>query len=412
MKSEHQIKLTKLFNDDCPKTSPNFGHYFEDILKKKALRHISSLKSIYDPGMFTKNPRCISAYKAFFINVNSPSIVYNNFQNAVNDNDFIVFPHFDHAFNFSVDEKSYNFIVTKNTISVEDPSLSSKEKKVNYCYEKGKEKYFKYNNYYFYFDKLKINEQNCEQIFLLTQNLFMIVFSMDIEIDGFFFNEKGFNLSDFQAEEFTVCNNFEGTNISNNTYIIFEVKSGANFESLSKQIIKDYIFFNKFFQVYPKYDIMNFIIFGFLRSDKKIEHFQSNYKENFNELKKIPTPVILFRYDYFLFGENIAYEDMELGILEELKTNMKRIDTQIDYYGNILLEIQQRLPPKENPNNINNNQAYIPSQQQPYNFPQNMPNGYMILPIPQQAQAHIDSAFKSEKLELSEKKMKINEENH
>ena len=33
-----------------------------------------------------------------------------------------------------------------------------------------------------------------------------------------------------------------------------------------------------------------------------------------------------------------------------------------------------------------------------------MPNGYMILPIPQQAQAHIDSAFKSEKLELSEKK--------
>ena len=92
-----------------------------------------------------------------------------------------------------------------------------------------------------------------------------------------------------------------------------------------------------------------------MRSDKKIESFESNYKENFKELKKIPTPVILFRYDYFLFGENIAYEDMELGILGELKTNMKRIETKIDYYGNILLEIQQRLPPKENPNNINNN---------------------------------------------------------
>ena len=363
MKTEHQIKLSKISNDDCPKTSPIFGHYFEDILKKKALRHISSLKSIYDPVMFTKNSRCISAYKAFFISVNSPSIVYNDFQKAVNDDDFIVFPHFDCTFNFSVDEKNYNFIVTKNTISVEDPSLSNKEKKVNYCFEKGKEKYFNYNNYYFYNDKLKINEQDCEKIFLLTQNLFMIVFSMDIEIDGFFFNEKGFNLNDFKAEEFILCNNFEGTNISNNTYIIFEIKSGANFESLSKQIIKDYTFFNKFFQVYPKYDIKNIIIFGFLRSDKKISYFESNYKEKLNKFKKIPTPIILFRFDNFLFGENVDYEDMELGILGELKPDVKMIANKIDYYGNILLEIKQSLPQKENPNNINNNQVYIPSKQ-------------------------------------------------
>ena len=39
-----------------------------------------------------------------------------------------------------------------------------------------------------------------------------------------------------------------------------------------------------------------------------------------------------------------------------------------------------------------------------------MSNRYMVPPIPQRAQAHINSALKSKKLESSEKKMKINKD--
>ena len=84
--------------------------------------------------------------------------------------------------------------------------------------------------------------------------------------------------------------------------IIYEVKSGNEFSTLSKQIIRDYHFFNKFLDVYPKYDKKNLYFFGFLRTSKKIENFIQSHKYEFEELCKINIPVILLSYENLLFG--------------------------------------------------------------------------------------------------------------
>ena len=59
--------------------------------------------------------------------------------------------------------------------------------------------------------------------------------------------------------------------IKNDNYLIYEIKSGNNFESLLNQIKKHYYFISKYFNVYSKYNLENFIYLGFIRDEKKID---------------------------------------------------------------------------------------------------------------------------------------------
>ena len=223
----------------------------------------------------------------------------------------------------------------------------------------------------------------------------MIVFKLDLEIDGFFFVEKEFKLALYQAEELYFCDKKERSSVEKDTYIVYEVKSGKDFASLSKQIIRDYEFFNKFLDVYPKYDKNKLIFFGFLRTNQKIENLQLSLKYNFDNLCKIPLPVILLRYQDNLFGESVFYENVELGELGELKymvhknsenieklnKEVKEINGKIDILSDNVRKILEKIDGNNCQNNANNNNVIDASIQQVPNYLNNMNPSMMMNPL-------------------------------
>jgi hypothetical protein len=157
----------------------------------------------------------------------------------------------------------------------------------------------------------------------------MFVYKIELEIDGFFLAEKEINIKQFAPEEFYIFSKDNNQN-NNITNIIYEVKCGKDFKALSEQIERDYFFFTKFFEVYPNYDIKNFAIFGFFRSNQTINNFLTLHNETTKKLGDIPIPIILFRYNDTLFGENIYFENPELEEIREVKflvnSNSEKID--------------------------------------------------------------------------------------
>ena len=396
MNNKPQIKIGKISVEHCPKTSPDYGYFYEDILKKKSLRYIDGLKSIYDPGIFTKNSRNIEAIKAFIIQGENKKKIIDNFNNAIYHNDFILFPYFDYEHDFSVDEDAYQIKKKGNIIQV-FRYISKEKNEVNYFYEEGKDIYFYHNKEKYYYEDFRINNQDCLQIYLLNRNIFLITFYSNIEIDGFFVAEKEFNISDYKAEEFHIFKPNQNPVINKGSQIIYEVKSGNNLLSLSEQIARDYEFFEKFFNIYPGYNIKNFVIFGFLRTNQKLNNFENS--PDFKKNNDIPIPVILFRYEDTLFGENVFYESVELGEINELKYLVKQnsqkienLDSKIDnldkkFSGEIgdiknsikeiLEEIKNRLPDNKKSENQENNQPNATQQNfQPYGNQAMFPNSH------------------------------------
>ena len=90
MNKKPQIIFKKLSTNQCPKTNPGFGYFYEDILSKKSLRYIDGLKSIYEPGIFCKNSRNIEALKVLIIQGDNKRQMIENFKSSVNNNDFII----------------------------------------------------------------------------------------------------------------------------------------------------------------------------------------------------------------------------------------------------------------------------------------------------------------------------------
>jgi hypothetical protein len=103
---------------DCPKTSTDFGHFYEDIVKKRSLQNIEGLQSIYDPGIFNKSGKDIKAIKAFIIKGNSSIELKNNFKESVKQNEFIIFPNLNYSYEFSVDGIFYELEIKDYKINV------------------------------------------------------------------------------------------------------------------------------------------------------------------------------------------------------------------------------------------------------------------------------------------------------
>jgi len=78
MNEEPKVIIKKIPIKYCPKTSSDFGYFYEDNLKKKSLRKIKGLKSIYDPGIFSKNGRKITSVKAFIVRGSTKNEIRNN----------------------------------------------------------------------------------------------------------------------------------------------------------------------------------------------------------------------------------------------------------------------------------------------------------------------------------------------
>ena len=375
MSNKPQIQFNKISAEQCPKTSPVFGYFYEDILKKKSLRYIDGLKSIYDPGIFSKNSRNTEALKAFIIQGKSKSQIIENFKSAVNNNDFIILPYFDYEHDFSVNGENYQIKKEGSFIQV-FKYISMAKKKVPYFYEEGKEIYFEYKGETYYYEDFQINQIDCLQIYLLNTDIFMITFYLNLEIDGFFVAEKDFNIKDFKAEEYHNFSQNENLVIKKGTKIIFEVKSGNNMISLAEQIKRDFEFFKGFFNIYPGYNINDFVLFGFLRTDKKLINFENS--QDFQKIKSIPIPVILFRYTDTLFGEDILYESVEFGEIKELKymvaqnskkleqieaklndkLDTKKFDEEMKNLKKILQEIKNGFGGNNNSVNQENSQRY------------------------------------------------------
>ena len=409
MSNKPKIIIKKISSDSCPKTSSEFGYFYEDILKKKSLRYIEGLKSIYDPGIFSKNGRNIKAIKAFIIQGKDKKEIVTKFKSAVENNEFYVFPYFLHTFDFSMDNDNYQIEIKEKDIDVyKYDSIDKGMKKVKIFYLGGQNDFFTYEKESYDFNDFKANKKDCWQIYLLKERIFMIVFIVNLEVDGFFMTEKDFKLEDYKAEEFYNYSKADNNIIKKGTNIIYEVKSGKNLASLSEQIIRDYYFFEKFFQVYPGYEMKNFMIFGFLRTTEKFEKIKES--PEFKNLSIIPIPVLLFRYDKLLFGENVMFESLELGEIGELKylvkqnsekidsletkigsleTKIGNLDEKIDSVGVTVKEIKETLN-NHNGNNAGNNRPHEIPPQLP-NFPFFNPNmynfplaGFYLFPFPAQ----------------------------
>ena len=335
MSTKPIIKIQPVPQEDFVKTNSDFGYFYEDILKKKTLRHITSLRSIYDPGVFSRNGRYVNAIKAFIIKGEDLNKMLNNFQTAIDSNDFFIFPEMNYQYNFSVDEDNYHLDVADNYVSVYKYDSDSKRYlEVEYFQKKGQTIYFKYGKEMikekYYFNDFKIDGKICSQIYLLNPHIFMITLNMIIEIDGLFYASEEIKLEQFKAEQFMILNNLMNNNIKKDNYIIYEIKSGKNFSSLSQQIIRDYYFFKKFFEIYPKYDIKNFVIFGFLRTSEKMENIEKNCAKDFQRIRNIPIPVVLFRYENYLFGEDVLHQNVEISEIGELKLMVNENSEKIE----------------------------------------------------------------------------------
>jgi hypothetical protein len=148
--------------------------------------------------------------------------------------------------------------------------------------------------------------------------MFMLIYRIELEIDGFFVAQKEIDIKQYKAEEFYI---FNQEKISNNiiSNIIYEIKSGNDFSNLCEQIVRDYYFFKNLFEIYPNYNIDKFAIFGFLRGNINIKDILLHHNEEEKKLLNIPIPIILFRYNNSIFGENVFYEKPELAEIRELK---------------------------------------------------------------------------------------------
>ena len=330
MSEKPEIKIKKIPIEDCPKTSADFGYVYEDILKKKSLRYIKGLKSIYDPGIFNRSGRNIKAVKAFIIKGMNKEEIKINFKESIKNNDFIIFPYINYGFDFSVDKHNYQLYINEKEITVYKYNPEKKSKRsIIESFPEYYNYYFFYKNEKYYLQDFKLDKLSCWQINILDENTFIFVYKIELEIDGLFQAEEEININQFSAEEYYIFTkeNNRNKHIKN---IIYEVKSGNDFYNLSVQIKRDYYFFKKFFEVYPNYNIDEFAIFGFLRSHKSINSFLSLYNEEKEKLFDIPIPIFIFRYNENLFGENIYFENSELSEIGEIKyqviVNTEKID--------------------------------------------------------------------------------------
>lgn len=315
------VQIQPIPSKDFIQTNSSFGYFYEDNLKKKTLRHIPSLKSIYDPGVFSRGGKYVHAIKAFIIKGQK---MCDNFEAAVKNNDFFIFPKMKYQYNFSVDEDKYQYDIVNNLVYVYKNDYNDKKYvEVEYFHKQGQTMYFKYGKgkekKCYYFSDFKIDGKICNQIYLLNPDIFMITFNINIEIDGLFHTMEEIKLEQFKAEQFMVCNNLMDNIIKKDKYVIYEIKSGKDISSLSQQIERDYYFFKKFFEVYSKYDIKDFIIFGFFRTSEKMESVEKAYVQDFQRIRGVPIPVVLFRYENYLFGEDVLHENVELSEIGELK---------------------------------------------------------------------------------------------
>ena len=440
MSNKLNIKVGKIPEEIFPKTSSDYGYFYEDILKKKSLRYIDGLKSIYDPGIFYKNGRNLKAIKALIIKGKTYEQIIDNYKEAVNLNDFIIFPQLVYGFDFFVNEQKYELEFTKAGkifVNRYNPKNNKKEA-TQFFYGQGTTIYFEHENEHYYYSQFQIEEKDPWQIYLLTEDkknkesIFMIVFKIELEIDGFFLAEKQIDLDNYKAEEYDYCNKKIEKIIDKEKNIIYEVKSGSNFSSLANQIIRDYYFFEKLFDVYRRYDIKKFMIFGFLRTNNnRLKDLKKT--QDYEALRKIPIPVVIFRYEDKLFGENVLFESVEINEINELKYLVKNnsekignlenkvdnlekkvdnlekkvdnLEKKFDGMNQILLEIKASIQNNQSQNNGQNNQPSMNPQQFPHSFNQNMypsfNNGLFFVPMPVQ---FIQNPNFSKDEELSKKK--------
>ena len=175
---------------------------------------------------------------------------------------------------------------------------------------------FSYLKEFYYIDNFKSYKDQIYRIYEINE-YFMILFFSKIEIDGLFFCSDSFEIAKYKAEEIYPINcDINGFKIiKKDQYLLYEIKSGGNLESLLNQMKKHYYFISKYFAVFSKYNFENFIYIGFIRDENKI-NIQSNEIHSFINFK---IPIIIIRFFKTFFDENIFYEDVEISDIAEIK---------------------------------------------------------------------------------------------
>lgn len=197
--------------------------------------------------------------------------------------------------------------------------------KLVYKYNKKKDSFFYLNEQYF-INNFKSYKDQIYQVYEIKE-YFMILFFSKIEIDGLFLCTEPFKLDEYKAEEIVPIN-CEINNykiIQNNQYLIYEVKSGNNLESLLQQVKKHYYFISKYFAVYSKYNIGNFIYLGFIRDENKL-NISNVEKLIFRDFK---IPIIIIRFFKTIFEKDIFFENVEISDIAELKFLTEKNNSEI-----------------------------------------------------------------------------------
>ena len=351
-----KVIIKEINKQDYPKTNPYFGIKYEEILKKRTIRHLEGVNSIYDPGVFSQEGRYIQGIKAFVVKGKNKKEVFDSYKFAFSNDNFYIFPYFCHKFIFSVDNIEY-------TLTIDNDGYVGVN--ADYFYTEGQTVFFNYNGQKYYFSEFKSNRDELLQIYLVN-NCFMILFLTKIEIDGFFNVQKEFEISSFQGEEVCFLNK-SLQKIPKESFLVYEIKSGEKINDLLSQLLYHYAFLNKFFEVFTKYNFKKFVFFCFFRSKEKIKIEDECLLEKIN---KIELPVILIRYADKVFNESIYYENVKINEIGEIKSSIDNLKTRIDNFDDSLRkelnEIKEMLRSQ-----INN------SSQVPLNFV-NYPFGYFI----------------------------------
>lgn len=329
------VKVCEIPQEQYPYTDSNFGLTFETILKNGTLSHIKGIKSLYDQGLFS-NGRKIKATKGFFIGLNDECDIREDFKKAFNDNNFYLFPSFYKNYKFTINKQDYILNIFGNgKIYINPIPFKTNYNKPKVLY--AKDSYYDDGTFRIYGEKYYYDDfqsyKDVLQLIVLVNNYLLILFSSEIEVDGIFVCNENFNLSVFQADEiFMMCGAKEI--IEKGKIILYEAKSGNDLIGLLNQILRHYHFLEKYFNLFKKYNINNFIYIGFVRDKEKIIIDD----KMLIEFQKIPIPVVILRFVDKLFGENVFHDNIEISEICEIKylakennENIQIIDSKISH---------------------------------------------------------------------------------
>ena len=258
-----KIRIVKQHKKNFPfEKNTNFGTEFENSIITKSCVNLK-IKSINDKSIFSKQYRHFAGLKILLIYNNQEyykTIEY--IKNLLDKGNYRVIPASSYSYTISFYRQKINISFDGAKLEVKDFYGNHLKKKKHAEPPKAQEKSKTSKNdiylgtFYFFND--------------YGRRLELIIYSSEVEVDGFFEIFEDIQLDSFGADKIYL--NFEENYMSSNSLLLYEIKSGDQLAKLKEQMSERCHFICNYLKVF--YDRPIYYI-GFYK-DKKLKEIEIN----------------------------------------------------------------------------------------------------------------------------------------